>query len=223
MWRVPGIFVVDKPRGPSSFGIVSAARRELGVKKIGHAGTLDPIASGVLVLGVGRGTRLLSLFSGMDKSYRAQMLLGQRTDTMDTTGTILDTRDAASISRGAFVAALDAFRGEIDQMPPMFSALKHGGRPLYKLAREGVDVERASRRIRIDRLEVLQFDNPRVVVEVDCSKGTYIRSLVDDLGRALGCGAVMSELVRTRVGPFRIEDACPPGQLRGRIRSPTVP
>lgn len=219
LWRVPGLFVVDKPSGPSSFDMVRAARRELGVKKIGHAGTLDPLAEGVLVLGVGKATKLLSMFSGSDKSYRAGVRFGVRTDTFDTTGRVLEERDALGLTEERVSEALAAFRGVIEQVPPMHSALKRNGQPLYRLARRGIEVERKPRRVEIARLELVEFTasgedgKPQATLEMDCSKGTYVRSLVDDLGQALGTGAVMTALTRTRVGPFRIEMARAPGRL----------
>jgi tRNA pseudouridine55 synthase len=215
LWRVPGLFIVNKPAGPTSFGIIRRARRELGIRKIGHAGTLDPIADGVLVLGVGRCTRVLGLFTSFDKGYRVRLGLGTRTDTYDTTGTVLEERDASGVDAATFAGALERFRGCIEQVPPMFSALKRDGQPLYRLARKGVEVERRPRTVEITRLEVVAFTGPDAVLDVECSKGTYVRSLVADIGDALGCGAVMTGLTRTRVGPFRIEEARPPGGLVG--------
>ncbi len=219
LWRVPGLFIVNKPPGPSSFDVVRAARLELGVRKIGHAGTLDPIADGVLVLGVGRATKLLSVLSGLDKSYRAGVRFGVRTDTFDTTGRVLEERDSSGLTGERVREALDRFRGVTSQVPPMHSALKRDGRPLYKLAREGIEVEREPRRVEITRLELVEFARPgggekaSATLEIDCSKGTYVRSLVEDIGQALGTGAVMTALTRTRVGPFGIDMARRPGEL----------
>ena len=207
LWRIPGIFVVDKPAGPSSFGVIRAARRELGIRKIGHAGTLDPMAAGVLILGVGRGTKLLSSLAKADKAYRVALRLGERTDTYDTTGTTIERADASAVDRARLEEAALRFRGEIEQVPPMYSALKRDGTPLYKLARKGVEVEREPRLVAISSIAVVSFEPPEAVLDVECSKGTYVRSLVDDIGKALGCGAVMTALTRTRVGPFRIEEA----------------
>jgi tRNA pseudouridine55 synthase len=221
LWRVPGLFVVNKPSGPSSFDVIRAARRELGVRKIGHSGTLDPLAGGVLILGAGKATRVLSVLSGLDKSYRAGVRFGVRTDTFDTTGRVLEERDASGLTGERVGEALAGFRGAVDQVPPMHSALKKDGQPLYKLARKGIEVTRKPRRIEIARLELVGFSRdaedgrPEAELEIDCSKGTYIRALVDDLGRALGTGAVMTALVRTRVGPFGIETAREPGRLLG--------
>ncbi len=215
LWRVPGLFIVNKPSGISSFDVIRRARYELGVKKIGHAGTLDPLAEGVLVLGVARATKLLTMLIGSTKSYRARLRLGVRTDTCDSTGRIIEERDASGVTEEGFGDALARFTGGIEQTPPMFSALKKDGRPLYKFAREGIEVERKPRRVRVDRLEIVDFSPPDATVDLDCSKGTYVRSLIEDIGLALGVGAHMTALVRTRVGPFRIEDARPPDGLLG--------
>jgi len=213
LWRLDGLFIVNKPSGPTSFDVIRAARREIGVRKIGHAGTLDPIAEGVLVLGVGRGTKLLALCSGMDKSYLVRLRLGVRTDTRDAAGRVIDERDASGVSPDDLSRALEGFRGIISQTPPMFSAVRHAGQRLYEFARQGVEVERAARTVEISRLVLVDCAPPEATLEVDCSKGTYVRSLVDDLGARLGVGAVMTALVRTRVGPFSITEARPPGRL----------
>jgi tRNA pseudouridine55 synthase len=213
LWRVPGMFVVHKPPGISSFGVIRLARKELGIRKIGHAGTLDPLAEGVLVLGVGKATKLLTSLEGAGKSYRATLRLGVRTDTYDSTGRVVDEREPSGVTAEAFSETLDRFRGEIEQVPPMYSAIKKDGVTLYKLARQGVEVEREARRVTVSRLELVEFAQPSATIDVDCSKGTYIRSLVDDIGRALGVGAHMTALVRTRVGPFAIGMARPPGEL----------
>ena len=211
--RVPGIFFLNTAAGVSSLGVVRAARRELGIRKIGHAGTLDPLAEGVLVLGVGRGTKLLTWLADADKSYRATLRLGKRTDTYDSTGKVVEERDPSGVTEEDLALALGRFRGETEQVPPMFSALKRNGRPLYALAREGVEVERKPRRVVIPRLELAAFSPPHATIDLDCSKGTYVRSLIEDIGLALGVGAHMTALVRTRVGPFPIEMARPLGSL----------
>jgi len=213
LWRVPGLFVVNKPAGVSSFGAIRHARKELGIRKIGHAGTLDPLAEGVLVLGVGKATKLLASLEGADKSYRATLRLGVRTDTYDSTGRVTEERDPGGVTEEALLDALASFRGEIEQVPPMFSAIKKDGETLYKLARKGIEVERPSRRVTIPRLELVEFASPVATIDLDCSKGTYVRSLVDDIGRALGVGAHMTALVRTRVGPFGIDMARSLGEL----------
>jgi tRNA pseudouridine55 synthase len=213
LWRVPGLFVVRKPVGISSFGVIRRARRELDIRKIGHAGTLDPLAEGVLVLGVGKATKLLTGLEGADKSYRATLRLGVRTDTYDSTGRVLEERDPSGVTEEALSDALSRFRGEIQQVPPMFSAIKKDGETLYKLARRGIEVEREPRRVIVSRLELVDFSHPLATIDLDCSKGTYVRSLVEDIGLALGVGANMTALVRTRVGPFGIEMARELGSL----------
>ena len=213
LWRVPGLFVVRKPVGISSFGVIRLARRELGIRKIGHAGTLDPLAEGVLILGVGKATKLLTSLEGADKSYRATLRLGARTDTYDSTGRVTEERDPSGVTEAALAESLSGFRGEIQQVPPMFSAIKKDGETLYKLARKGIEIEREPRRVTISRLELVEFAPPCATIDMDCSKGTYVRSLVDDIGSALGVGAHMTALVRTRVGFFSINMARPPGEL----------
>jgi tRNA pseudouridine55 synthase len=213
LWRVPGLFVVRKPMGISSFGVIRLARRELGIKKIGHAGTLDPLAEGVLVLGVGKATKLLTSLEGADKSYRATFRLGARTNTYDSTGKVTEERDPSGVTEDALAESLSCFRGETQQVPPMFSAIKKDGETLYKLARKGIEVEREPRRVTISKLELIEFAPPCATIDMDCSKGTYVRSLVDDIGQTLGVGAHMTALVRTRVGFFSIDMARAPGEL----------
>jgi tRNA pseudouridine55 synthase len=216
LWRRDGLFVVMKPPGPSSFDVVRSSRRELGVRKIGHAGTLDPMAEGVLVLGVGRGTKLLAALTGLGKSYRFRMRLGVSTDTLDAQGRIVEERDASSVTAEDVARALPAFRGRILQVPPMASALKRGGVPLYRLARRGIQVEREPREVEVARLELLDFApgaRAEAELDLDCSAGTYVRSLAGDVGAALGVGACVVRLVRTRVGPFTIDEARRPGEL----------
>ena len=201
-----GILNVNKPAGLTSFKVVAAVRRHSGEKRVGHAGTLDPDATGVLPVCIGKATRVVEYLSETDKSYRAIVRLGVATDTYDASGTVTGTADASGVTREQVEAALGAFRGRIQQTPPMFSALKSAGRPLYALAREGKTVERKMRAVTIHRLNLTGWDPPELTLEIDCSKGTYIRSLAHDLGEALGCGAHLKTLVRTRAGPFAIED-----------------
>lgn len=199
--------MLDKPPGMSSAAAVDHVKRALRVKRAGHGGTLDPIATGVLAVCLGEATKVAQYLLADDKAYRAEMVLGKVTDTLDRTGIVGEERDASGITRAQIEAALAGRRGEQDQIPPMFSAIKQDGVRLYKQARRGVEVERAPRRIRIDRLELVAFEGTRVTLEIACSKGTYVRSLVDDLGRDLGCGAYLSELRRTRSGLFSIDQA----------------
>lgn len=204
-----GLLVVDKSRGPTSHDVVAAVRRVTGIRKVGHAGTLDPMATGVVVIGLGRATRLLRYVQEGTKEYVATVRFGVGTDTFDAQGK--ETwREAMPIRAEEVVNALATFRGEILQVPPMFSALKVGGDRLYELARAGRNIDRQPRPVSIYRLDLVRFeqgDHPQAVLEVECSKGTYIRSLVDDLGRALGGRAHLEALRRTRVGAFRIEHA----------------
>ena len=202
-----GIVVVDKPCGVSSHGVVARLRRILGEKKIGHGGTLDPMAGGVLPVFLGRATRASGCIQEGGKSYIADLRLGIATDTQDISGSVL-ARHTVTCTREDVEAALDAFRGEILQIPPMYSALSVGGVRLYRLARQGVEVERAARRVSVYALELADIrENGDFVLKIDCSKGFYVRTLIDDLGQALGCGAAMSALRRTRAGIFTLEQA----------------
>jgi tRNA pseudouridine55 synthase len=203
---IDGALLLDKPVGPSSNGVLQEAKRLLGARKAGHGGTLDPLASGLLLLLFGEATKLAGLLLDQDKEYLATVKLGETTATGDAEGEILERREVP-VDRPDLDAVLERFRGEIDQLPPMHSALKRDGVPLYKLARQGKAVERASRRIRILELEVASFEPPRLNLRVRCSKGTYIRTLAEDIGAALGTGAHLSGLRRTASGRFRIEDA----------------
>jgi len=205
---ISGIFNIDKPSGWTSFQVVSLVRRLSGVRRVGHTGTLDPAATGVLVVCLGQATRLVQYMMEATKAYRAEVHLGIATDTLDATGTPVSETDPSSVSRRQVEEALTAFTGEIEQVPPMFSALKHDGQPLYRHARAQREVERQPRRVTIHRLQLLAFQLPLVTIEVECSKGTYIRALADDLGQELGCGAHLAALTRLRVGPFTLEEAC---------------
>ncbi|ADH86557.1 tRNA pseudouridine(55) synthase TruB [Desulfurivibrio alkaliphilus] len=206
----PGVLPVDKPAGPSSFRMVQLVRRATGIKKVGHAGTLDPFASGLLLVCIGRpATRLVDRLMVGDKEYEATVQLGVTTATHDPEGEILDRRPVTAAHFDALEAALDNFRGELWQSPPAFSAAKHQGKPLYSYARRGEMISKPPRRVLIHRLEVVSRDHRqhRVVLRVCCSKGTYIRSLAHDLGQALGCGAHLAALRRLASGDFRVEQA----------------
>lgn len=204
-----GVLVLDKPAGLSSAAAVDRVKRALGIARAGHGGTLDPIATGVLPVCLGAATKLAQFLLADDKAYEAVGVLGVVTDTLDRTGQVVAERpiEARRVDEAALRAALAGRTGEQDQVPPAFSAIKQGGVPMYRRARAGEEVELAPRRIRIDRLELLAFEPPRFRIAVACSKGTYIRSLVADLGADVGCGAHLAELRRTRSGRFRIEDA----------------
>lgn len=201
-----GILLVDKPAGWTSHDVVGRLRRMTGQRRIGHSGTLDPMATGLLVVFLGRATRAVEFAEGHDKAYTALLRPGVVTDTLDTTGAVLATSpERPTLSE--LETALGAFRGEIEQLPPMYSALKYNGKKLYEIARAGGEVERKPRPVTIYRLECTGERDGDFVLEVECSKGTYIRTLCDDIGRALGCGACMSGLRRTRAGGFDVRDA----------------
>jgi tRNA pseudouridine55 synthase len=201
-----GILILDKPAGMTSAAAVDRARRALGVSRAGHGGTLDPIATGVLPICVGAGTKLAQFVLAEDKAYLAEGVLGVETDTLDRTGRVVAER-AVAVSRDALAAALSGHLGEQTQIPPMYSAIKQGGVRLYDRARAGEEVERAPRQIRIDRLELLTFEPPRFRIAIACSKGTYVRSLIADLGTAVAAGAHLAELRRVCSGRFTIEQA----------------
>jgi len=215
---ISGIFNIDKPAGWTSFQVVSLVRRLSGVRRVGHAGTLDPSATGVLVVCLGQATRLIEYMMEATKVYRAEVRLGITTDTLDATGTPVSQADPSNIGRQQVEKALTAFVGEIDQVPPMFSALKYNGQPLYRYARAQRQVERQARRVTIHRLQLLAFQPPLATIEVECGKGTYIRALAHDLGQQLGCGAHLAALARLRVGPFTLDDACSPPQLEAAFQ-----
>jgi tRNA pseudouridine55 synthase len=199
-----GLLLVDKPCGITSFEVVRKVRRWCGTRQVGHCGTLDPAASGVLPVAVGSVTRLVEYLLVGDKEYLATLRLGVVTDTQDADGQVLVTHSWAGIDRGVLESAAAPFRGAISQTPPMYSALKRDGVPLYRLARQGQEVERTPRAVQIDTLELLEVAPPLVTLRIVCSKGTYIRTLCHDLGQQLGCGAHLAALRRTRCGSFGI-------------------
>jgi tRNA pseudouridine55 synthase len=205
-----GLVIVDKPAGMTSHDVVGRCRRIFATRRVGHAGTLDPMATGLLVIGVERATKVLGLLSGAPKSYAATIRLGQATSTDDAEGEVLHEVSAQHLTDEAITAAMGRFRGDISQVPSAVSAVKIGGRRAYRLAREGQTVELAARAVRIDRFELLAARHGRLVdvdVEVDCSSGTYIRALARDLGDALGVGGHLTALRRTRVGRFGLDQA----------------
>ena len=202
-----GILLVDKPAGWTSMDVCAKLRGALREKRVGHSGTLDPMATGLLVVFLGRATRAVEYAEAHGKTYEARLRLGVVTDTQDVTGAVLETRPA-DVSDTALEGVLARFRGEISQIPPMYSAVKVNGQKLYKLARKGREVERQPRTVTIRSLDCLGRDaDGDILLRVDCSKGTYIRTLCHDIGAALGCGGAMSALRRTRCGDFRVEDA----------------
>ena len=201
-----GIVIVDKPAGWTSQDVVSKLRGVFKTRRIGHGGTLDPMATGVLPVFVGRATRAVEFFEHAEKTYMATLRLGISTDTEDITGTVLEEKPV-SVTRDALEAALSKFRGEISQVPPMYSAIKVNGQKLYELARKGREVERESRLVTIFRLECQDFNGTEATLLVHCSKGTYIRTLCKDIGQALGCGGCMAGLRRVSAGAYQAEDA----------------
>ncbi|GAB4168983.1 MAG: tRNA pseudouridine(55) synthase TruB [Geothermobacteraceae bacterium] len=202
-----GLILIDKPVNISSFDVVRQVRRLAGTRKAGHGGTLDPFASGLLPVALGNATRLLEYLLDADKTYRATMRLGQETDTQDRTGQVVAEHGVPADVAERLPRVVRQFTGRIEQVPPMFSALKKDGVPLYRLARRGEDVDREPRGVRVERMEVLEINGIDVCFEVTCSKGTYVRTLAHDIGQALGCGAHLTALRRTGTGSFRIEDA----------------
>lgn len=216
---VSGILVLDKPQGMSSNQALQVAKRLYFAAKAGHTGSLDPLATGVLPLCFGEATKFSQYLLDADKAYQSTFVLGTVTDSGDAEGEVLATNDASAISEADVVKALEAFRGAIEQVPPMFSAIKQNGQPLYKLARQGIEVERKSRQVMVHQLELRDFrgngEQAEVDIYLECSKGTYVRSIAEDLGQALGCGAHVSVLRRTQAGPFSIEDSVSLNTLEG--------
>ncbi|MBP6682329.1 MAG: tRNA pseudouridine(55) synthase TruB [Halioglobus sp.] len=205
-----GILVLDKPAGVSSNRALQMVKRLYGAAKAGHTGSLDPLATGVLPLCFGEATKFSQFLLDADKAYASTFVLGVATATGDAEGEVLETLDASAVTEAEVALALEAFRGEIEQVPSMYSALKHEGQPLYKLARRGQEVERKARRVVIKRLDLCAFRGgaqPQVDIYLECSKGTYVRSIAEDLGRILACGAHVAKLRRTRAGAFDIGDS----------------
>jgi tRNA pseudouridine55 synthase len=217
-----GVLIVSKEVGWTSHDVVAKVRSLLGGVKVGHAGTLDPAATGVLPLMIGRATRAAEYFVGWEKEYRAVMRLGETTDTQDATGTVLARVDAGGVSEEALRAAVARFRGPQQQLPPMFSAVKVGGRPLYKAARAGKTIDREERAIVVHELDILEIDGRDIVLRVVCSKGTYIRTLCADIGLALGVGAHLHSLERSRVGPWSIDRALTVDQVAAHLAIGTL-
>lgn len=204
--KLNAVLVVDKPRGMSSAACVDKVRKAVGASRAGHGGTLDPLATGVLAVCLGAATKIASYLLADDKAYEAEGILGVETDTLDRTGTVTRTCEV-TVTRDELLAAIAKRRGDQEQVPPMYSALKQGGERLYDLARAGVEVERSPRKIRIDRLELVRFEPPKFWLSIACTKGTYVRSLIADLGTDVGCGAHLTELRRTVSGRFSLARA----------------
>jgi tRNA pseudouridine55 synthase len=215
---VDGIININKPLGKTSYSVVALVKRLSGERRVGHAGTLDPLATGVLPICLGQGTRIVEFLQNAHKTYRAQIELGVTTDTYDASGKIIRKEDPSGISLEQLESALAAFRGLTQQTPPMYSAVKHQGQRLYELARAGINVVRKSRPARIYHLGIVDWQPPVVTIEVECGKGTYIRSLAHDLGQALGCGANLKSLIRLSYGLFDIKTAVSMPQLEDAFR-----
>jgi tRNA pseudouridine55 synthase len=209
-----GIVLVDKPQGVTSFDVVRQLRRFCQTRQVGHCGTLDPLATGLLPVAVGSATRLVEYLMADEKEYLATLALGAVTDTQDATGQLLATYPWDDVTPSALAAACQLFTGAIAQIPPMYSALKRDGVPLYRLARQGLEVERAARDITISLIEILEFTPPLASIRVVCSKGTYIRTLVHDLGQQLGCGAHLTALRRVRCGVLTVDASYTPDELQ---------
>jgi tRNA pseudouridine55 synthase len=225
--NIHGIVLLDKPAGLSSNRALQKVRRLFDARKAGHTGSLDPFATGMLPICLGEASKTAAFMLDADKAYRAGMLLGSATATGDTEGDIVQTARVPACSEAEIESVLEGFRGEISQVPPMYSALKHRGKPLYELARQGIEVERAARPVRIDRLVLLEWRPPRLTFELRCSKGTYVRTLAEDLGRALGSCAHLDTLRRLYVEPFEpdqmvtleaLEEAAGNGRLEAFLK-----
>lgn len=201
------IIVIDKPKGITSHDVVDMVRRHFGIKKVGHAGTLDPMATGVLVVLTGRCTKQSDTLIKDDKEYEGELTLGATSDTEDADGTIVNSDKPMDFTSDGIKKVFDSFTGEIDQVPPAYSAIKHKGKKLYQLARKGIKTEMKPRRVTIFSLGILDISIPKIRFRVVCSKGTYIRKLASDIGTSLGCGAYLSALRRTRSGQFTIGQA----------------
>lgn len=223
-----GFLIVDKPAGQTSHDVVDAARGWLGIRRVGHLGTLDPQATGVLPLVVRGATKLAPFFGHGKKTYVGTVRLGAVTDTLDGEGEVLKRYEGVLPDEATVRAALAAFVGEIEQIPPMFSAVKRGGVALYKLARQGEEVERESKKVVVHRLELLRFDSPDVEISVECGSGTYVRTLAHDLGQALGCGGYLASLRRLQSQPFGIElahtfEVCAEAARAGKMDDLLIP
>ena len=223
-----GIINVYKEKGYTSHDVVAVLRKIAGQKKIGHTGTLDPDATGVLPVCLGRATKLCDLLTDRDKTYEAVLLLGKTTDTQDISGAILKEQPTDHLNEAEVTKVIESFKGTYDQIPPMYSALKVNGKKLYELAREGKTVERKSRKVTIYQIHIKEIQLPRVRMEVTCSKGTYIRTLCHDIGNLLGTGGCMEELTRTKVGRFELKDSLKLEELsdlaqNGRLEDALIP
>lgn len=224
----PGFLVIDKPPGLTSHDVVDEVRRRFGTRRVGHLGTLDPQATGVLPLALREATKLVPFLPAMQKAYVGTVRFGLETDTLDAQGTVLRTHEGRLPDEASVRRALEGFVGEIQQIPPMYSAVKKDGVPLHRLARRGEEVEREPKTVRIDRIDLLRFEAPDAEISVVCGPGTYVRTLAADLGTALGCGAILQSLRRLQSGPFHIAQAATLEQLdedleAGKLESRLIP
>lgn len=216
-----GIILLDKPNNMTSFSAVNRVRRLLSVKKAGHTGTLDPMATGVLPIALSNCTRFIDLLPVHDKSYVAKAKLGVTTDTLDSTGTVLSESEV-NVTRAQLESVLEKYTGEIEQIPPMYSAISKDGKRLYELARQGIEIEREARKITVYSLSLGSFDGDCFSISVECSAGTYIRSLIDDIGKDLGCGAIMTDLRRTSANGFSISNCVTLEELEKAVNDGTA-
>lgn len=222
---VNGILLVDKPQGITSHDVVHHVRRTFSIKKVGHGGTLDPMATGLLVLLLGKGTKASDQIMGGDKGYAGTLTLGVTTDSQDADGKVLETRDPGDVTEAAILAEIAKWQGDVEQIPPMVSAIKKGGTPLYKMARKGLEIERDPRPVTIHEFELDSFSPPEATFHLRCTKGTYVRTLAYDIGEAVGCGAHLSQLRRTSSGDYSIDNArtldewldCEPEEIRQSV------
>ncbi|MCK5215793.1 MAG: tRNA pseudouridine(55) synthase TruB [Candidatus Omnitrophica bacterium] len=215
-----GIIIVNKPSGMTSHDVVDKVRHKLRMKRVGHAGTLDPLATGVLVMLIGKATKLFSRFENFGKAYRATLILGMKTKTADIEGEVISQTTATHFTREQLENVMKSFVGDIEQIPPMVSAVRYKGKRLYELARKGIEVERKARKIKISELRLLDYAPPRATFYLECSKGTYVRQLAEDIGQKLGCEACIAEIKRTKVGPFELHKAVDLQELNaGHVQS----
>lgn len=218
---INGVLNLNKPTGETSMNMVRMVKRLTKEKKVGHGGTLDPLAAGVLPICFGQATRLMEPLVDGTKLYRTKVRLGETTDTYDSDGTIVSTADATGISRQDIESGLIRFTGLIWQVPPMYSALKQGGERLYDLARAGFEVEREARSVKVSRIEIVKWELPDLVLDIECGRGVYVRSIGHDLGQALGCGGHVIDLQRLKAGPFRMEDGVSPDAFATAVENGT--
>ncbi len=204
---INGILIVNKPMGLTSHDVVKEVRRKFKMRQVGHAGTLDPLATGILIMLLGKTTKLFNKFVGLDKAYRATLVLGTTTDSADIQGKVMKTLPYEHVTRVRAEEVFKKFTGEMNQIPPMVSAIKRQGKKLYQLARKGIEVKREARKIKVHCLRLEGFHPPHVEFYLECSKGTYVRQLAEDIGKDLGCGACIAQIERTRVGSFTMEEA----------------